>query len=64
MRMAFEKFKAFPNKSLKFIAEGYSSYPLASQQCKLINGWDFDVTQVIGLTNDDTYPLSFHGLSK
>ncbi len=32
MRMAFEKFKVFPNKALKFIADGYSAYPLAGQQ--------------------------------
>lgn len=31
MRMAFEKFKEFPNKALKFIADGYSAYPLAAQ---------------------------------
>lgn len=59
MRMAFEKFKTFPNKALRFIADGYSAYPLASQQCKLNNGWDFDVTQVIGLTNDDAVTTEF-----
>jgi len=59
MRMAFEKFKEFPNKALRFIADGYSAYPLASQQCKLNNGWDFDVTQVIGLTNDDAASTEF-----
>lgn len=59
MRMAFEKFKVFPGKSLKFIADGYSAYPLASQQCYLQNGWDFDVTQVIGLTNDDAVSTEF-----
>lgn len=59
MRMAFEKFKVFPNKALKFIADGYSAYPLASQQCKLVKGWDFDVTQVIGLTNDDAVSKEF-----
>lgn len=47
MRMAFEKFKVF-YAFLKFIADGYSAYP-ASQQCKLVKGWDFDVTQVIDL---------------
>jgi len=59
MRMAFEKFKTFPGKALKFIADGYSAYPLASQQCKLEKGWDFDVTQVIGLTNDDAVSTEF-----
>ena len=59
MRMAFEKFKTFPGKALKFIADGYSAYPLASQQCKLEKGWDFDITQVIGLTNDDAVSTEF-----
>lgn len=59
MRMAFEKFKTFPGKALKFIADGYSAYPLASQQCKLKKGWDFDVTQVIGLTNDDAVSAEY-----
>ena len=54
-----EKFKTFPGKALKFIADGYSAYPLASQQCKLERGWDFDVTQVIGLTNDDAVTTEF-----
>ena len=52
MRMAFDKFKEFPGKSLKFVADGYTSYKLAQQQFNL-NGFDFDVTQVIGLTNKD-----------
>jgi len=59
MRMAFAKFKEFPNKALKFIADGYSAYPIASQQFKLKNNWDFDVTQVIGLTNDDAVSTEF-----
>ena len=59
MRMAFEKYKVFPGKALRFIADGYSAYPLASQQCYLQNGWDFDVTQVIGLTNDDAVSTEF-----
>lgn len=64
MRMAFEKFKSFPNKALKFIADGYSAYPLASQQCKLVNGWNFDVTQVIGLTNDDAVSTEFRWIKQ
>ena len=27
MRMAFDKFKNFPGKTLKFIADGYTAYP-------------------------------------
>lgn len=53
MRMAFDKFMEFPGKALKFIADGYSAYPLAAQQFKIEKGWEFDITQVIGLTNDD-----------
>lgn len=53
MRMAFDKFKEFPGKALKFIADGYSAYPLAAQQFKIEKGWEFDITQVIGLSNDD-----------
>lgn len=59
MRMAFEKFKVFPGKALKFIADGYSAYPLARQQCLIEKGWDFDVTQVIGLTNDDAVSTEY-----
>lgn len=59
MRMAFEKFKTFPNRALRFIADGYSAYPLAAQQCKQEMNWDFDVTQVIGLTNDDAVSKEF-----
>ena len=31
MRMAFDKFKEFPGRTLKFIADGYSAYPLAKK---------------------------------
>lgn len=53
MRMAFDKFQIFPGKMLKFIADGYSAYPLAKQQFELEENKIFDLTQVIGLTNDD-----------
>lgn len=53
MRMAFDKFQRFPGKLLKFIADGYSAYPLANQQFELEENKIFDLTQVIGLTNDD-----------
>ena len=39
MRMAFDKFKEFPDRTLKFIADGYSAYPLAAQQFKIEKGW-------------------------
>ena len=53
MRMAFDKFKEFPHKAHKFIADGYTANPLAKQQFELEENKDFDLTQVIGLTNDD-----------
>jgi len=59
MRMAFDKFKEFPGKALKFIADGYSAYPLAAQQFKLEKDWDVEVSQVIGLTNDDAVSTEF-----
>ena len=59
MRMAFEKFKHFPGKALRFIADGYSAYPLAAQQFKLHQEWDVFVTQVIGLSNGDAVSKQF-----
>lgn len=59
MRMAFDKFKEFPGKALKFIADGYSAYPLAAQQFRLEKDWDVFITQVIGLTNDDEVSKKF-----
>lgn len=53
MRMAFDKFKTFPGKALNFIADGYSAYPLAKQQFELEEDKIFDLTQVIGLLNND-----------
>ncbi len=54
MRMAFRKLAELP-KNFKFIADGYSAYPLAAQQFANEYGdkFKFDITQVIGLTNDD-----------
>jgi len=59
MRMAFEKFKTFPGKALKFIADGYTTYPLAKQQFSINEGKDFNLIQVIGLTNDDAVSTEF-----
>lgn len=44
--MAFHKLEELP-KNFWFIADGYSAYPLAAQQ--------FDITRVIGLTNEVLY---------
>ena len=54
MRMAFQHLKELP-KNFKFIADGYSAYPLAAQQFFRQFGeqFKFEVTQVIGLQNDD-----------
>ena len=54
MRQAFKGFKKLP-ENFKFIADGYSAYPLAAMEFfrKLGNDFKFDITQVIGLTNDD-----------
>ena len=53
MRMAFDKMKNLTGRTLKFVADGYSAYPLAKQQFELESNIKFDLTQVIGLTNDD-----------
>ena len=53
MRMALNKFKTFPADAIKFVADGYSAYPLAKQQFELRENLLLDLIQVIGLTNDD-----------
>lgn len=63
MRMAFSKFKEFPGKALKFVADGYTAYLLAQQQFAL-HGMNFDVTQVIGLTNSDPVSTEYRWLKQ
>lgn len=60
MRMALERLKKLPEK-FRFIADGYSAYPLAAQQFSLreVDPLNFDITQVIGLTNDDAVSKEF-----
>jgi len=60
MRMAFRRFTNIP-ENFKFVADGYSAYPLAAQQFSLLkeNPLTFNVTQVIGLTNDDEVSKEF-----
>ena len=60
MRMAFRNLKELPSH-FKFIADGYSAYPLAAQQFfyELKDPFKFDITQVIGLTNDDAVSKEF-----
>ena len=54
MRMAFRGLTKLP-ENFKFIADGYSAYPLAAMEFIRQFGKDFAfrVTQVIGLKNDD-----------
>ena len=65
MRMAFRHLKELP-KDFRFIADGYSAYPLDAQQfCRESEGKiNFDTTQVIGLTNDDAVSTEFRPLKK
>lgn len=60
MRMAFRHLKALP-EIFKFIADGYSAYPLAAQQFFHEYGekFKFNITQVIGLTNEDEVSKEF-----
>ena len=60
MRMAFRQFKELP-KNFRFIADGYSAYPLAALQFarELGDSFKFNITQVIGLTNDDAVSKEF-----
>lgn len=60
MRMAFRHFKELP-KNFRFVADGYSAYPLAAQQFFREFGekFRFDITQVLGLTNDDAVSAEF-----
>lgn len=63
MRMAFTKFKEFPGKALRFVSDGYTAYRLAQQQF-MLNDMDFDLTQVIGLTNDDPVSTEYRWLKQ
>ena len=60
MRMAFKHLKELP-QHFKFIADGYSAYPLAAQQFfhEFGDKFKFDITQVIGLTNNDEVSKEF-----
>lgn len=65
MRMAFRHFAKLPEK-FRFVADGYSAYPLAAQQIFMNYGKDFefDITQVIGLTNEDAVSTEFRPLKQ
>ena len=63
--MAFKHLKQIP-KDFKFIADGYSAYPLAAQQSyrESKRRMKFDITQVIGLTNDDAVSTKYRPLKQ
>ena len=60
MRMAFRHLSELP-KNFKFIADGYSAYPLAAMEFakKFKDNFKFSITQVIGLTNNDEISKEF-----
>ena len=60
MRKAFRHFKKLP-ENFRFIADGFSAYPLAAQQFfhEFGEKFKFEITQVIGLTNDDAVSKEF-----
>ena len=60
MRMAFRHLKELP-KNFRFIADGYSAYPLAAMEFakRFKDNFTFNITQVIGLTNDDEVSKEF-----
>lgn len=60
MRMAFRNLEKLP-ENFRFIADGYSAYPLAAQQFYNEHGDDFkfEVTQVLGLSNGDAVSAQF-----
>ena len=60
MRMAFRHLTQLP-KNFKFIADGYSAYPLAAMEFakKFKQNFLFNITQVIGLTNADAVSREF-----
>ena len=61
MRQALRHFRNRLPEGFRFIADGYSAYPLAARQFEqqLGDDWKFDITQVIGLKNDDEVSTGF-----
>lgn len=60
MRMAFRHLAKLP-ENFKFIADGYSAYPLAAMEFvkKFKDNFQFDITPVIGLNNKDEVSKEF-----
>lgn len=61
MRQAFRKLGNHLPEGFRFIADGYSAYPLAAQQFfrEFGDRMKFEITQVIGLTNSDAVTTEF-----
>ena len=60
IRMAFRGLLKLP-ENFRFIADGYSAYPLAALQFvkELGEDFNFNITQVIGLTNENEASKEF-----
>ena len=60
MRMAFRHLTKLP-ENFRFIADGYSAYPMAAMEFakKFKDNFQFNITQVIGLTNEDEVSKEF-----
>ena len=56
---SFDKFKEFLVKVLNFVTDCYSAYLLAKQQFELEENKEFNLTQVIGLTNENPVSKQF-----
>jgi len=66
MRQALRHFRDRLPEDFRFVADGYSAYPLAAMQFEREYGDDFsfEITQVIGLTNDDPVSTEFRSLKQ
>ena len=66
MRQAFQKLKNHLPEGFRFIADGYSAYPLAAQQFfrEFGDRMKFEITQVIGLTNSDAVTTEFRPMKQ
>lgn len=60
IRMAFRHLTKLP-ENFRFIADGYSAYPLAVMEFakRFTDNFQFNITQVIGLTNEDEVSKEF-----
>jgi len=63
LRRAFSHFTKFPAKALNLTVDGYSIYELARLQFRMKN-MDFNLTKVIGLTNQDPVSKEYRWLKQ